>query len=90
MQLNIASANRDEAHFPAADRFDITRPPSRILSFGLGPHACLGAHLAREEAHVALEALFRRMPNLRLDERRAIEWHRDAGNRGPIVLPVLF
>ena len=33
---------------------------------------------------------FRRMPNLRLDDSRAVQWHRDAGNRGPIALPVVF
>jgi cytochrome P450 len=90
MQLSIASANRDAAHFPDPDRFDITRPAGRTLSFGFGPHGCLGAHLAREEARIALETIFRRMPNLELDQSRPIEWYRNAGNRGPITLPVTF
>lgn len=90
VQLSLASANRDEKHFPHGDTFDITRPPGRILSFGYGAHGCLGAHLGREEAYIALEALFRRMPNLQLDASRPIQWHRDAGNRGPLVLPVTF
>src|SRR5581483_8402377 len=90
VQLVIASANRDEAHFPNADQYDITRPPSRMLSFGNGPHSCIGAHLAREEARIALITLFQRMPNLRLDERRPIQWKRNAGNRGPLSLPVVF
>jgi cytochrome P450 len=90
VQLNIASANRDEAHFPNAETFDIGRPPTRMLAFGNGPHSCIGAHLAREEARIALSTLFQRMPNLRLDDSRPIFWKRDAGNRGPLSMPVLF
>ncbi|WP_079123270.1 cytochrome P450 [Streptomyces abyssalis] len=54
--LYYASANRDEAVFPDADAFDITRDPNPHLGYGGGgPHYCLGAHLARQE----LKALFR-------------------------------
>lgn len=90
VQLNMASANRDEAYFPDPDRFDITKKPARHLSFGHGPHGCIGALLAREEARIALETLFRRMPGIELDETREIEWYRNAGNRGPITLPLVF
>jgi cytochrome P450 len=90
VQLSIASANRDAVHFPGGERFDISRKPGRHLSFGYGPHGCLGASLAREEAQIALETLFRRMPRLRLDESKEIQWYRNAGNRGPITLPLIF
>jgi cytochrome P450 len=90
VQLSIASANRDRAHFPDPDRFDITRTPGRILSFGYGPHGCLGAPLAMEEAQIAVETLFRRMPGLRLDDSRQIRWYRNAANRGPESLPLVF
>jgi len=90
VQLSIASANRDAAHFTDPDRFDVRRTPGQILSFGYGPHGCLGGHLAREETRIALEVLFARMPAMRLDETRQIEWYRNAGNRGPITLPVVF
>ncbi|GJF34281.1 hypothetical protein KNE206_69810 [Kitasatospora sp. NE20-6] len=53
-------------HGPDASRFDITRAGSRHMSFGHGPHACPGAHLARLEAGIALPALFRRFPDIRL------------------------
>ena len=90
VQLSIASANRDPSHFPDPDRFDITKERGPTLSFGHGPHGCLGALLAMEEARISLETLFRRMPNLRLDETREIRWYRNAANRGPDSLPLVF
>lgn len=53
-------------HGPAAARFDLTRPATAHLSFGHGPHFCLGAALARAEAGIALSALFARFPDLTL------------------------
>ena len=90
VQLSIASANRDETRFPDPDRFDVTRQAGRTLSFGHGPHGCLGALLALEEAQISLEALFRRMPGIKLDESRDIVWYRNAANRGPDALPLVF
>jgi cytochrome P450 len=59
-----ASANRDDAKYPQAARFDITRNTQGHLAFGLGPHFCLGAPLARLEAKVAYEELFARTRNI--------------------------
>ncbi|MCU7823466.1 cytochrome P450 [Kitasatospora sp. DSM 101779] len=61
---SYAAAGRDSGHHPEADRFDLTRAPSRHLSFGHGPHFCLGAGLARLEAETALRGLFGRYPTL--------------------------
>jgi len=62
--LFYASANRDEDAFPDAGRFDIGRTPNDHLAFGIGPHFCLGANLARLEIRVMFEELLRRMPDI--------------------------
>jgi cytochrome P450 len=64
----IAAANRDPLAFPDPERFDIRRPNAKQhLTFAHGPHACLGMHLARLEAHAALTAALDELPGLRLD-----------------------
>jgi len=87
----IASANRDEQQFERANDFDITRTSNRHLSFGMGSHYCLGAPLARMEGQIAITALLRRLPNLRLripaDE---IKWKSGLVLRGVKSLPVKF
>ncbi|MBE3560800.1 MAG: cytochrome P450 [Ktedonobacteraceae bacterium] len=60
----LASANRDPAQFPDADRFDIQREPNRHLAFGHGIHFCLGAPLARLEARIALPMILQQLPGL--------------------------
>ncbi len=61
------SANRDEDKYPAADRFDIHRPPGQHLTFGYGIHYCLGAALARLEGRVALDEVLTRFPEWEVD-----------------------
>ncbi|WP_374203271.1 cytochrome P450 [Streptomyces sp. ST2-7A] len=86
----LASAGRDPAHAPDADRFDILRDPRPPhLSFGHGIHFCLGAPLARLEARVALRALLERCPDLDLDtEPKEIRHRVSLIVRGPERLPV--
>jgi cytochrome P450 len=68
--VSIAGANRDPAIFPDPDRFDVRRPnATKHLAFAHGPHFCLGAHLARLEARIAVATLLDRLPQLRLDDR---------------------
>ena len=65
--VSIAAANRDPLIFKDPDTFQIRRPnAARHLAFAHGPHFCLGAHLARLEARIAVETLLDRLPGLRL------------------------
>lgn len=64
--LFLAAANRDPRHWPAADRFDITRSASGHVGFGFGTHQCLGQMVARMEAEALLSALIPRIAQLRL------------------------
>jgi len=67
--FGIAAANRDPAIFDAPDDYDVARRPEPIMTFGIGPHFCLGAHLARAELVTALGALLERLPGLTLLDR---------------------
>ena len=62
----IAAANRDPAHFPDPDRFDVGRAPNRHLAFGTGIHQCAGMSLARLEGQVAITRFLDRFPEYAL------------------------
>ena len=64
--LLYQSANRDEAVFDDPDRFDVRRSPNPHLSFGHGPHFCLGAQLARVQMRALFAELLRRTSVLEL------------------------
>lgn len=66
LMLALGSASRDPDTFPDADTIDLHRLPNRHMAFGMGPHRCVGSHLARMELTVALEEIHRRMPNYSL------------------------
>ena len=86
----VGVANRDETHYPEPDRFDIFRNPKQHMTFGFGPHMCLGMALARMETRVAINALLDRLPNLRLDPAYEPPYLQGAALRSPPALHVLF
>jgi cytochrome P450 len=86
--LLLAAGNRDEAAFPGADRFEADRrPKSTQLSFGAGPHYCIGAALARQEAQIALSAFATRPSGFEADED-ALDYRQHVVVRGLRTLPV--
>jgi cytochrome P450 len=86
----LGAANRDPERYREPDRFDIFRDPKQHISFGHGPHMCLGMHLARMETRVAVDALLDRLPNLRLDPEGDDPHIHGQIFRSPTALPALF
>jgi cytochrome P450 len=87
--LVLNAADRDPERFDEPDRLDVTRADVRHLAFGRGSHYCLGAPLARLEAEVALETLFRRLPGLHLSvPPEELEWRATPTFRRLVSLPV--
>ncbi len=84
-----ASANRDPDEFDEPDHLDLRRSPNRHIGFGFGLHHCLGAPLARLEAAVAIDALIRRLPDLRPGPEPEV-WHPTLISRGMEHFPVSF
>jgi cytochrome P450 len=86
----LGSANRQDDRFSDPNRFDIFRDGKPNIGWGHGVHVCLGMHLARLEMRVALNLLFDRLPNLRMDPQADDPHIRGQVFRSPTSLPVVF
>jgi cytochrome P450 len=85
----LAAANRDPERFPDPDRLDVRRPDNTPLSFGGGLRYCMGAALAKVEAHAALHALLGRCRDMRL-ATTTLQWRETVVFRGLESLPITF
>lgn len=83
------SANRDPREFDEPDRFDVRRRIKRHIAFGLGPHFCLGAALARMEGRIALTETLARFPTWEIDEQE-LTMVRTSTVRGFSSVPIHF
>lgn len=87
--MSYAAANRDPAVFEAPNIFDITRSNARKhLSFGTGPHVCIGARLARMELHALLKQIVTRIPDFQIAGEP--EWLRSIWFNAITRLPITF
>ena len=90
IMVSVAAANHDESHWDDPETFNIFRKRFPHIVFGFGAHVCLGQHLARMETSIALNTLFDRCPNLRLDPEADEPQITGMIFRSPAKLPVLF
>ncbi|HMC52339.1 MAG TPA: cytochrome P450 [Acidimicrobiales bacterium] len=90
LSVNMGAANRDPGRWPHPERFDVFRPPQPHISFALGPHTCLGMHLARMETTVAVNIVLDRLVGMRLDPDARDVHIRGVAFRAPARLPVMF
>jgi cytochrome P450 len=78
----IASANHDPARYTRPDQLDVNRTEGASLSFGAGPHACIGAALTLMEAQAVFGHVLQRWPGLRLAPEHTNQWHHNPVYRG--------
>jgi cytochrome P450 len=90
LNVCVGAANRDERRYRNPDQFDILRDPQQHMTFGFGPHMCLGMHLARMETRIAIGSLLDRLPNLRLDPDCEPPYVQGTAFRSPSALHVRF
>jgi cytochrome P450 len=86
--LMTGGANRDPQRFERPDRLDFARPKNRHLSFGQGPHYCIGAALARLEAQIALSTLIEKAGGICAQDAEPC-WSPNPALRGLSKFPVL-
>jgi cytochrome P450 len=81
------AANRDPAEFDDPDDLIFDRVPNRHIGFGLGPHRCIGIHLARRELRIALQVFHQKCPDYELHPDRAVQAF--GGMKGLAALPLV-
>jgi len=85
----LGSANHDERKYEDSESFVLGRNPREIMSFGQGPHFCLGQYLSRFESRIAMQHLLDRFETL-LPVSDQTTWMDSYFARGPKTLPVRF
>jgi cytochrome P450 family 142 subfamily A polypeptide 1 len=88
--LMYQSANRDERVFESPDEFRVDRDPNPHVGFGIGPHLCLGANLARLEIQIVYEELFKKLRDIRVKDGASLDRHDNALVIAIKHLPAVF
>ncbi|MBB35861.1 MAG: cytochrome [Hirschia sp.] len=85
--MSTTLAGRDPEAFPKPEEIRFDRSP-RHVSFGFGPHMCVGMHLAKREMRIAIEEFVTRIPEFRVKSDHEIEYH--LGMIQPVTLPLVW
>jgi cytochrome P450 len=88
--ISWLAANHDEQEFERADEIVLDRAPNRHVAFGLGPHRCIGSHLARLMSEVMVKAVLDRIPDYQVDVGGVYEYLGNPSMTGLGTLPVTF
>jgi cytochrome P450 len=88
--ISWLAANHDEQEFERPDQIVLNRAPNRHVAFGLGPHRCIGSHLARLMSEVMVRAVLERIPDYRVDLGGVHEYLGNPSMTGLAKLPVTF
>ncbi|OOK68410.1 cytochrome P450 family protein [Mycobacterium kansasii] len=88
--ISWLAANHDEREFDQPEAIVLDRTPNRHLAFGLGPHRCIGSHLARLMAEVMVKAVLDRIPDYRVDLDGVHQYLGNPSMTGLGKLPVVF
>jgi cytochrome P450 len=88
--ISWLGANHDEQEFERPDEVVLNRNPNRHLAFGLGPHRCIGSHLARVMFEVMVKAVLDRIPDYQVDLSGVYEYLGNPSMTGLGSLPVTF
>jgi cytochrome P450 len=88
--ISWLSANHDEHEFEKPDEIILDRTPNRHLAFGLGPHRCIGSHLARLMSEVMVKGVLDRIPDYRVDLDGVYQYQGNPSMTGLGKLPVTF
>ena len=88
--ISWLSANHDEKEFERPDEVILDRAPNRHLAFGLGPHRCIGSHLARLMSEVMVKAVLDRIPDYQVKDAEAHQYLSNPSMTGLSKLPVTF
>ena len=90
VMVSWLSANLDERVFAEADRVILDRAPNHHLAFGVGPHRCIGMHLARTMFQVLVEQVMTRVPDYVVDQEQTRFYKGNPTLNGIVRMPVTF
>ena len=88
--ISWLAANHDEHEFDRADEIILDRSPNRHLAFGLGPHRCIGSHLAKTMFEELARGVLERMPDYTVDHDEVEQYLGDPSVTGIVTMPITF